>query len=196
MSVAGAVAGGARFAMAAAPDPETFWDEVRRYGATHVSYTWTSLHDVTVAPPNPNEQHHPIKLFMGSGMPRGLWRRVAERFAPARVLEFYASAEGEAILANLTGQPIGSMGRPLPGTPPVRIAAYDLRAREPGARRRTGWAARRAPTRSGCCWSARTRPTPRPRRRCAGCSSRATPGARPAICSCATSTASCGWSTR
>jgi putative long chain acyl-CoA synthase len=131
MSVAGAVAGGARFAIAAAPDPDTFWGEVRRYGVTHVSYTWTSLHDVTVAAPHPNEAHHPIKLFMGSGMPRGLWRRVAERFAPARVLEFYASAEGEAILANLTGQPIGSMGRPLPGTPPVRIAAYDLRARTP-----------------------------------------------------------------
>ena len=131
MSVAGAVAGGARFAIAAAPDPDTFWAEVRRYGVTHVSYTWTSLHDVTVAPPHPNEMHHPVKLFMGSGMPRGLWRRVAERFAPARVLEFYASAEGEAILANLTGLPIGSMGRPLPGTPPVRIAAFDLRERRP-----------------------------------------------------------------
>ena len=43
MSVGGAVAGGARFAMATDDDPETFWDEVRRYGASHVSYTWTSL---------------------------------------------------------------------------------------------------------------------------------------------------------
>jgi putative long chain acyl-CoA synthase len=129
MSVAGAVAGGARFAIASAPDPQTFWEEVRRYGATHVSYTWTSLHDVTIAPPNRNEQHHPIKMFIGSGMPRNLWRRVAERFPTTRVLEFYASAEGEAILANVKGTPIGSLGRPLPGTPEVRVAGYVRAAR-------------------------------------------------------------------
>ncbi|MDT4932613.1 MAG: putative long chain acyl-CoA synthase [Pseudonocardiales bacterium] len=128
MSVGGAVAGGARFAMASSDDPDTFWEEVRRYGATHVSYTWTSLHAVTVGPPNRNEQHHPIRMFLGSGMPRNLWRRVTERFPTARVLEFYASAEGEAILANLTGTPIGSMGRPIPGTADVRVAAYDRAA--------------------------------------------------------------------
>ena len=129
MSIGGAVAGGARFAMASAPDPGTFWQEVRRYGATHVSYTWTSLHDVVEAPPNPAEQHHPIRMFIGSGMPRNLWRRVAERFPTARVLEFYASAEGEAILANVSGRTPGSMGRPLPGAAEVRVAAYDLGTR-------------------------------------------------------------------
>nr|MDP9166679.1 alpha/beta fold hydrolase [Actinomycetota bacterium] len=129
MSVAGAVAGGARFAMASRDDPETFWEEVRRYGATHVSYTWTSLRGVTFAAPNPNEQHHPIRMFIGSGMPRNLWRQVAERFPSVRVLEFYASADSDAILANLKGTPIGSLGRPLPGTPEVRVAAFDRATR-------------------------------------------------------------------
>jgi putative long chain acyl-CoA synthase len=64
-------------------------------------------------------------MFLGSGMPSNLWRRVVERFPGSRVLEFYASAEGSAILANLTGNPIGSLGRPLPGTPPVRVAAFE-----------------------------------------------------------------------
>jgi putative long chain acyl-CoA synthase len=58
-------------------------------------------------------------------MPRGLWRRVQERFYPARVLEFYASTETGAILVNLRDAKPGAMGRPLPGTPEVRIAAYD-----------------------------------------------------------------------
>ncbi len=127
MSVGGAIAGGARFAMAGGEDADTFWEEVRRYGATHVSYTWTSLRSIVEAPPHPNEQHHPIRMFLGSGMPRNLWRRVNDRFPSAKVLEFYASAEGEAILANLSGRAVGSMGKPLPGTAEVRVARCDLR---------------------------------------------------------------------
>ena len=59
-------------------------------------------------------------------MPRGLWRRVEERFAPARVLEFYASTEAGAILVNLRDAKRGAMGRPLPGSAEVRIARYDI----------------------------------------------------------------------
>lgn len=130
MSVSGAVAGGARFAMAGSDDPGTFWEEVRRYGVTHVSYTWTSLRAVTLAPPHPNERYHPIRMFIGSGMPRGLWGRIAERFPTARILEFYASAGSDVILANLTGEKPGSMGRPIPGSAEVRVVEYDLQARE------------------------------------------------------------------
>ena len=43
MSVGGAVAGGARLAVASDFEPATFWDEVRRYGATIVSYTWAMI---------------------------------------------------------------------------------------------------------------------------------------------------------
>jgi putative long chain acyl-CoA synthase len=126
MSLGGAVAGGARLALASAYDPGTFWDETRRYGVTVASYTWTLLRDLVNAPPNPGERHHPVRLFIGSGMPRGLWRRVEDRFAPARVLEFYASTEGEAILVNVSDQKPGSLGRPLPGSAQVRLARYDL----------------------------------------------------------------------
>ncbi|MGH3242275.1 MAG: AMP-binding protein [Spirillospora sp.] len=126
MSIGGAVAGGARLALATAYDPETFWDEARRYGVTVASYTWTLLRDLVEAPPDPAERHHAVRLFIGSGMPRGLWRRVEERFAPARVLEFYASTEGESVLVNLSGKKPGSLGRPLPGSAEVRLARYDL----------------------------------------------------------------------
>jgi putative long chain acyl-CoA synthase len=61
-------------------------------------------------------------------MPRGLWRRVEQRFRPARVVEFYASTEAGAILVNLGRGKPGAMGRPLPGSAEVRIAAYDLDA--------------------------------------------------------------------
>jgi putative long chain acyl-CoA synthase len=126
MAIGGAIAGGARLAMATEFNPETFWEEVRRYGVTVASYTWTLLHDIVEAPPVAGERHHPVRLFIGSGMPRGLWRRVERRFAPAKVLEFYASTEAAAILVNLRGAKPGAMGRRLPGSAEVRIAAYDV----------------------------------------------------------------------
>ena len=43
MSIGGAIAGGARVAIARDFDPATFWAEVRRYGITVASYTWTML---------------------------------------------------------------------------------------------------------------------------------------------------------
>ena len=128
MSIGGAVVGGARLAMATRFDPDTYWQEVRRYGVTVASYTWTMLHDLVAAPPQPGERHHPVRLWIGSGMPRGLWRRVQRRFAPARVLEFYASTETGAILVNVRDAKPGAMGRPLPGSPEVALAAYDLDA--------------------------------------------------------------------
>ncbi len=126
MSVGGAIAGGARLAIARDFDPTTFWAEVRRYGVTVASYTWTMLREIASAPEDAAEHHHPVRLFIGAGMPRGLWRRVGRRFAPATVLEFYASTEGEAILVNLSGEKPGSKGRPLPGSAEVRLAAYDV----------------------------------------------------------------------
>ena len=128
MSLGGAIAGGARLAMARHFDAATFWEEVRRYGVTVASYTWTMVHDLVQAPPQPGERHHPVRLFIGSGMPLGLWRRVEERFAPARVLEFYASTEAGAILINLRDVKPGAMGRPLPGSAEMRIARYDVEA--------------------------------------------------------------------
>ena len=126
--VGGAIAGGARLAMASAFEPSTFWDEVRRYGVTIATYTWTLLHELLQAPPEPGERHHSVRLFIGSGMPRSLWRRVERRFAPARVLEFYASTDTGAILVNLRDAKPGAMGRRLPGSPEVRLAAYDIDA--------------------------------------------------------------------
>jgi putative long chain acyl-CoA synthase len=128
MSIGGAIVGGARLAMAREFDVPTFWEEVRRYGVTVASYTWTLLDEVVEAPAQASERHHPLRLFIGSGMPRGLWQRVERRFRPARVVEFYASTEAGAILVNLRGAKPGAMGRPLPGSAEVRIAEYDVEA--------------------------------------------------------------------
>lgn len=129
-AIGGAIVGGTRLAMVSEFDPATFWQEARRYGVTVVTYTWTQLSELAEAAPDPAERDHRIRLFLGSGMPRGLWKRLTERFAPARVVEFWASTERGAILANVTGSKVGSVGRPLPGAATVRLARFDLEAGE------------------------------------------------------------------
>ncbi len=119
------VVGGARIALSDGLDPPTFASEVRRYGITVVSYTWSMLTDIVEDERGLPEQNT-IRLFFGSGMPAGLWERVEERFPQARVLEFFATADGSAILGNVTSTKIGAVGKPLPATNAVRLAAYDL----------------------------------------------------------------------
>ncbi|GAA5059804.1 AMP-binding protein [Nocardia callitridis] len=125
VSLGGAIAGGSRIALARSLDPARFAEEVHRYGVTVVTYTWTMLRDILDAEPFRNGHRYPIRLFIGSGMPVGLWRRTVEQFAPARVLEFYASIEGDVVLANVTGAKPGAKGRPVPGTARVELVAYD-----------------------------------------------------------------------
>jgi putative long chain acyl-CoA synthase len=58
-------------------------------------------------------------------MPTGLWKQVTAAFAPAHVVEFFATTDGQAVLANVSGAKVGSKGRPLPGGGQVELAAYD-----------------------------------------------------------------------
>lgn len=87
------------------------------------SCTWTLLHDPGGGAAAAGRAPPPGRLFIGSGIPRGLWRRVERRFAPARVLESYACTETGAIMVNLRDVKAGAIGRPLRGSPEVRIAA-------------------------------------------------------------------------
>jgi len=127
VSLSGALVGGARVALANGFSAAHFWEEVRRYGASVVFYTGTMCRELVDAPRDSAERNHPVRLFAGSGMPRPLWQRLVDRFGPVSVLEFYASTEGNVILANVSGEKIGSVGCPLPGSAEVAIAAYDAK---------------------------------------------------------------------
>ncbi|AZG43873.1 AMP-binding protein [Gordonia insulae] len=120
------VVGRSRIALSERIDPETFAMEVHRYGVTVVSYTWTMLREIVRTPDFRVNQYNPIRLFMGSGMPAGLWSEVLESYPRARVLEFFATADGSAILSNVSGDRVGSMGQALPETNPVEVAAFDV----------------------------------------------------------------------
>lgn len=125
VSLGGAVVGGSRIALSRGLRPDRFVQEIRQYGVTVVSYTWAMLRDVIDDPSFALTGSHPVRLFIGSGMPTGLWRRVVDIFEPAHVVEFFATTDGQAVLANVSGAKIGSKGRPLPGGGDVELAAYD-----------------------------------------------------------------------
>jgi putative long chain acyl-CoA synthase len=124
-----ALVSGARLALARRFDPALLWDEVRRYGATVVYYAGELCRRLVDAPPHRGEREHPVRLFAGSGLRRGVWRALVDRFGPVGVLELYASTEAAAVLANARGQKVGSVGRPLPGSPELMLAAWDFAAR-------------------------------------------------------------------
>jgi putative long chain acyl-CoA synthase len=121
-----ALTGGARLALASEFRPDVFWPEVRRYGVTVVYYAGEMCRSLALAPFTVGEQNHPVRLFAGSGMRPDLWRKLIERFGSLGVLEFYASTEASAVLANASGEKLGAVGRPLPGSPELAIAAYDF----------------------------------------------------------------------
>ena len=125
VSLGGSVVAGSRIALSRGLCPERFVDEVRQYGVTVVTYTWSMLREVLDAPEFALTGNNPIRLFMGSGMPTGLWKRILEVFEPARIVEFFATSDGQAVLANVSGVKIGSEGRPLPGGGEVELGAYD-----------------------------------------------------------------------
>ncbi len=125
VSLGGAVVGGTRIALSRGLKPERFVAELNQYGVTVVSYTWAMLRDVIDHPDFNLRGSHPVRVFIGSGMPTGLWQRVVDVFAPAHVVEFFATTDGHAVLANVSGAKIGSKGRPLPGAGRVELGAYD-----------------------------------------------------------------------
>ncbi|MDA4107219.1 acyl-CoA synthetase [Mycolicibacterium holsaticum] len=125
VALGGAVVGGSRIALSRGLRPDRFVQEIRQYGVTVVTYTWAMLRDVIDDPAFSLTGSHPVRLFIGSGMPTGLWKRVVDVFAPARVVEFFATTDGQAVLANVSGAKIGSKGRPLPGGGEIELAAFD-----------------------------------------------------------------------
>jgi putative long chain acyl-CoA synthase len=126
VSLGGAVVGGTRIALSRGLDRDRFVQEVRQYGVTVVSYTWAMLREIVDDPAFVLQGNHPVRLFIGSGMPTGLWGRVVEAFAPAHVVEFFATTDGQAVLANVSGAKVGSKGRPLPGAGRIELGAYDV----------------------------------------------------------------------
>jgi putative long chain acyl-CoA synthase len=125
LAAGGALVAGSRLAIAPRFSTSRFWQDVRRVGATVVFYVGELCRYLVTAPPSPLEKGHAVRLFVGNGLRADVWRELLQRFGQVSVLEFYGSTEGNALMVNLTGEKIGSIGRVPFGLVRTLLAEYD-----------------------------------------------------------------------
>ncbi len=125
VSVSASLVAGARAAVAREFDADTFWKEIRSYGAQIVCYSGCMLRELVDAPVHKLEKGNPLRIFVGLGMPEPLSQRVLERFKSTRVMEIYASTDSNAYLANVTCKKVGPVVQPIPGSSDVTLVHWD-----------------------------------------------------------------------
>ena len=70
-----------------------FFDD-RRWRVHSFQYIGELCRYLVAAPPSAAEKPHELRLALGNGLAADVWRAMLERFGEIRVLEFYASTEG------------------------------------------------------------------------------------------------------
>lgn len=87
-----------------------FWTDVARSEATLVFYIGEVCRYLVNAPESAADRAHRVRLCCGNGLRPDIWTRFQERFAVPKIVEWYASTEGNVAVFNWDGTP-GAVGR-------------------------------------------------------------------------------------
>jgi fatty-acyl-CoA synthase len=98
-----------------------FWDDVFGGNCTIFQYIGELCRYLVNAPEHPHDRAHRLRLCCGNGLQADIWKKFQDRFTIPRILEFYASTEGNVSLYNVEGK-IGSIGR----VPPFLASRFPL----------------------------------------------------------------------
>jgi fatty-acyl-CoA synthase len=110
-----------------------FWRDVREERCTLFQYIGELCRYLVNAPHQEGEADHSLRIACGNGLRPEVWTRFQARFKIPRILEYYASTEGNFSLYNCEGQP-GAIGRIpafLAHRLPVALLRFDLEIGEP-----------------------------------------------------------------
>jgi fatty-acyl-CoA synthase len=110
-----------------------FWRDVRDQGCTLFQYIGELCRYLVNSPAQEIETQHRLRIACGNGLRPEVWLPFQERFRIPRILEYYASTEGNFSLYNCEGQP-GAIGRipPFLGNRlPVALLRFDVEKSEP-----------------------------------------------------------------
>jgi len=110
-----------------------FWRDVRDERCTLFQYIGELCRYLVNTPYQPVETEHSLRMACGNGLRPEVWQPFKTRFRIPRILEYYASTEGNFSLYNCEGQP-GAVGR-IPAFLSSRLAVallrFDLETSEP-----------------------------------------------------------------
>lgn len=91
------------------------WPILHRYGCTMFNLLGGMATAIFAEPPAAHDRGHKVRYVLSAGMPAAMWRDFETRFA-LRVFEFYGAAEGGLTLNPPDAGPVGSIGKPPPGS--------------------------------------------------------------------------------
>jgi fatty-acyl-CoA synthase len=110
-----------------------FWRDVRDERCTLFQYIGELCRYLVNTPYQPMETEHCLRIACGNGLRPEVWVPFQARFKIPRILEYYASTEGNFSLYNCEGQP-GAIGRIpafLANRLPVALLRFDVEKSEP-----------------------------------------------------------------
>jgi fatty-acyl-CoA synthase len=89
---------------------KNFWDDIVRHECTVFQYIGELCRYLLNSPPHPQETRHSVRLACGNGLRPDIWEAFQKRFRIPKILEWYASTEGNAVFFNFDGK-VGAVGR-------------------------------------------------------------------------------------
>jgi fatty-acyl-CoA synthase len=138
-SVGGVVAtgatlvGGGAVVIRARFSASDFWRDVCDERCTLFQYIGELCRYLVNGPHRDNETRHELRIACGNGLRPEVWEVFQNRFKIPRILEYYASTEGNFSLYNCEGRPgaIGKIPSFLSHRLPVALLKFDVDAGEP-----------------------------------------------------------------
>lgn len=98
---ASVICGGAGLVLARRFSASRFWDDIRKYDCTSFGYVGELCRYLNECPKQPNDLDNKISVIVGNGLRPGIWVPFKERFGIERIVELYASSEGNVAFTNV-----------------------------------------------------------------------------------------------
>jgi len=114
-----ALISGAAYAFRRRFSATKYWDDVRKFGATHLLYIGELCRYLLNQPVREGEREHKVRIASGNGLRPDIWETFQERFGIPLIREFYGATEGNLPTINFAGIP-GMVGRINPGQSLIR----------------------------------------------------------------------------
>ena len=96
-----AIPNGAAIIMGRKFSASNFWDDIRKFEATSFGYVGEVCRYLLDQPEKANDRDHNIRIIVGNGIRPAIWKTFKKRFNIPKVMEFYASSEGNVAFSNL-----------------------------------------------------------------------------------------------